>query len=48
LEDFCAAVSATQMRFHDILDSTFSFEKADEAIEHVWQSKQVGKVIVKI
>jgi NADPH:quinone reductase-like Zn-dependent oxidoreductase len=36
------------MRFHDIIDSTFAFEKGDEAIEHVWQSKQVGKVIIRV
>jgi NADPH:quinone reductase-like Zn-dependent oxidoreductase len=48
LDDLCDALSAVQMRLDDIIDSTFAFEKADEAIEHVWQAKQVGKVIVEL
>lgn len=47
-DELMAAISATQMTFEDILDSTWSFDKADEAIEYVWQGKQVGKVIVKL
>lgn len=46
LEDMYAAVAATQMRFDDIVDARFDFQKADEAIEHVWAGKQVGKVVV--
>ncbi|KAG4285792.1 hypothetical protein FPRO06_07052 [Fusarium proliferatum] len=47
-DELMAAISATQMTFEDILDSTWSFDKADEAIAYVWQGKQVGKVIVKL
>ncbi|VTT75061.1 unnamed protein product [Fusarium fujikuroi] len=47
-DELMAAISATQMTFEDILDSTWSFDKADEAIEYVWQGKQIGKVIVKL
>ncbi|CVK86599.1 probable Alcohol dehydrogenase [Fusarium mangiferae] len=47
-DELMAAISATQMTFEDIIDSTWSFDKADEAIEYVWQGKQVGKVIVKL
>ncbi|KAF5709963.1 alcohol dehydrogenase [Fusarium mundagurra] len=47
-DELMAAISATQMTFEDILDSTWSFDKADEAIEYVWQGKQVGKVIIKL
>ena len=43
-----AAVSATQMTFEDILDSTWPFEKAEEAIDYVWQGKQVGKVVITL
>ncbi|EWY84348.1 hypothetical protein FOYG_14100 [Fusarium oxysporum NRRL 32931] len=47
-DELMAAISATQMTFEDILDSTWAFEKADEAIEYVWQGKQVGKVVIKL
>lgn len=32
------------MRFDDIIDSISSFEKADEAIEYIWQGKQIGNL----
>ncbi|KAF4126931.1 NADPH:quinone reductase or related Zn-dependent oxidoreductase [Geosmithia morbida] len=47
-DDLMAAVSATGMTFEDIIDSTWSFDKADEAIEFVWQGKQIGKVVVSL
>ena len=47
MDDLCAAMSATQMRINDIIDSIYPFEKADEAIEHIWQGKQVGKVVIR-
>ena len=43
-----AAISATQMTFEDILDSTWPFEKSEEAIEYVWKGKQVGKVVITL
>lgn len=47
-EDLVAAISATKMTFDDIIDSVWSFEKADEAMEYVWQGRQVGKVVVEL
>ncbi|KAH7177994.1 hypothetical protein DER46DRAFT_632861 [Fusarium sp. MPI-SDFR-AT-0072] len=47
-DELMAAISATQMTFEDILDSTWSFDKAEEAIEYVWQGKQVGKFFIKL
>ncbi|KAM5341664.1 hypothetical protein ACJ41O_014695 [Fusarium nematophilum] len=47
-DDLMAAISATQMTFEDILDSVWPFEKSEEAIEFVWQGKQVGKVVIKV
>lgn len=47
-EDLMAAIEATQMTFEDIIDSTWEFERADEAIEFVWQGRQVGKVVVDL
>ena len=46
--DLCAAIEATQMRFDDIIDSTMPFSKADEAIEYIWQGKQVGKLVITL
>ena len=43
-----AAISATQMTFEDILDSTWPFEMSEEAIEYVWKGKQVGKVVITL
>lgn len=42
------AISTTKMTFEDILDSVWPFEKSDEAIEFVWQGRQVGKVVIKL
>lgn len=36
------------MRFDDIIDARFPFEKAAEAIEHVWQGRQTGKVVIQV
>lgn len=43
-----AAISAAKMTFEDIIDSVWEFEKAEEAIEFVWQGKQLGKVVIKL
>lgn len=43
-----AAISATSMTFEDILDSVWPFKQAEEAIEFVWQGKQVGKVVLEL
>lgn len=48
MEDLCAALSATQMKFDDIIDSVWTFDRADEAIEYIWQGKQVGKMVIKL
>lgn len=48
LEDFCAALTSTQMQLDDIIDTIFPFEKADEALEHLWQGKVVGKLVINL
>lgn len=48
MDDLCAALSATRIQFDDIIDSIKPFEEADEAIEYVWQGKQVGKVVLRL
>ncbi|KIV87181.1 hypothetical protein PV11_02746 [Exophiala sideris] len=47
-EDLCAALSATQMRFDDIIDKVYDFSQADEAIEDIWQGRMVGKLVIRI
>ncbi|OAP57705.1 hypothetical protein AYL99_08443 [Fonsecaea erecta] len=47
-EDLCAALSATQLRFNDIIDKVYPFAQADEAIEDIWQGRQVGKLVIRI
>ncbi|KIX99349.1 uncharacterized protein Z520_04925 [Fonsecaea multimorphosa CBS 102226] len=47
-EDLCAALSATQTTFKDIIDKVYDFAQADEAIEDIWQARQVGKLVIRI
>ncbi|KAI1204692.1 uncharacterized protein F4807DRAFT_446363 [Annulohypoxylon truncatum] len=48
MEDLCAALSATKMPLNDIIDSTYPFEKAEESIQHLWEGRQVGKLVLHI
>lgn len=48
MEDFCAALSAAQTPLHDLIDKVFPFEQAEEAVEYVWQGKQVGKIVLRL
>ena len=48
LDDLCAALSATRIRFDDIIDSVQRFDEAEEAIEKVWQGEVVGKLVLQL
>lgn len=48
LDELCAALSATKIQFDDIIDSIQPFDKAEEAIESVWQGKVVGKLVLQL
>ncbi|KAH7396233.1 alcohol dehydrogenase [Pyrenochaeta sp. MPI-SDFR-AT-0127] len=48
MDDLCDAITATQMTFEDIIDSTQPFEKAEEAIQYIWEGKQVGKLVLTL
>ncbi|KAJ5984378.1 hypothetical protein N7481_006477 [Penicillium waksmanii] len=48
MEDFCAALSAAQTGLHDLIDKVFPFEQADDAVEYVWQGKQIGKIVLRL
>jgi NADPH:quinone reductase-like Zn-dependent oxidoreductase len=48
MEDFCAALEAAQTPLNDLIDKVFPFEQADDAIEYVWQGKQIGKIVLRL
>lgn len=48
MEDFCAALSASQTPLDDLIDSVFQFEQAEEAVEYIWQGKQIGKLVLSV
>lgn len=48
MEDFCAALSTSQTPLNDLIDRTFPFEQAEDALEYVWQGKQVGKIVLRL
>ncbi|TVY29515.1 Zinc-type alcohol dehydrogenase-like protein [Lachnellula hyalina] len=48
MDDLSTALTATRIKFDDIIDSTWTFDKADEALQYLWEGKQVGKVVIKI
>jgi NADPH:quinone reductase-like Zn-dependent oxidoreductase len=48
MDDLCAAISVTRLHFDDIIDQVFPFDKADKALDYIWQGKQIGKLIIQI
>jgi threonine dehydrogenase-like Zn-dependent dehydrogenase len=48
MEDFCAALDATQTPLGDLIDRVFTFEQAEEAVDYVWQGKQIGKIVLRV
>jgi NADPH:quinone reductase-like Zn-dependent oxidoreductase len=40
-------ISATGLRFDDVIDRRYKFEEAEEAIKYLWSGKHVGKVVVE-
>lgn len=48
MEDLQAALSAVETPLNDLIDRTFPFEQAEEAVEYVWQGKQVGKIVLTL
>ncbi|CAG8909174.1 unnamed protein product [Penicillium egyptiacum] len=47
-EDFCAALSACQTPLDNLIDKVFPFEQAEEALQYVWEGKQIGKIVLKL
>jgi NADPH:quinone reductase-like Zn-dependent oxidoreductase len=48
MEDFCAALEAAQTPLKDLIDKVFPFEQADDAVEYVWQGRQIGKIVLRL
>ncbi|KAI7212515.1 hypothetical protein KC333_g7076 [Hortaea werneckii] len=48
LDDLCRALTATRIRLDDIVDSVWSFDKAGEALQYLWEGKQIGKLVIEI
>ncbi|KAI8294010.1 Zinc-type alcohol dehydrogenase-like protein [Colletotrichum sp. SAR11_240] len=48
MEDMAAAISATGLKFDDIIDTVYDFEQAEEALQYIWEGRQVGKVVLRI
>lgn len=48
MDGLCAALSAIQMQFDDIIDLVCPFDMADEVIEYIWQGRQVGKLVISL
>lgn len=48
MEDLCEALSASRTQLDDIIDTVFAFDKAEEAVQYVWEGKQIGKVILRL
>jgi Zn-dependent alcohol dehydrogenase len=48
MDDFCAALSASKMPLNDLIDKIFPFDEAEEAVEYVWQGKQIGKIVLRL
>lgn len=48
MDDLSTALMTTRIKFDDIIDSTWTFDNADMAIQHIWEGKHVGKVVIQI
>lgn len=48
MEDLCEALSSDQTQLDDIIDKVFPFEQAEEAVQFVWEGKQIGKVVLRL
>ncbi|KAI7231036.1 hypothetical protein KC330_g6642 [Hortaea werneckii] len=48
LDDLCRALTATRIRLEDIIDSVWPFDKAEEALQYLWEGKRIGKLVIEI
>ena len=48
VEGFCVALSAAPKPLHNLIGKTLLFEETEEALEYVWQGKQMGKIVLRL
>lgn len=46
MDDLSRALTASNIRLDDIIDSVWSFDKAEEALQYLWEGRQVGKIVI--
>lgn len=48
MEDLVAALESTQLQLEDMIDMVYPFEKAEEAVQTLWEGQVVGKLVISI
>lgn len=48
MEDLCEALAASETPLDDLVDKVFPFSEAEEALNFIWEGKQVGKVVLEV
>ena len=48
MEELVAALEATKIRLDDVIDSTFTLDESDKALQYLWEGKQVGKIVINM
>jgi NADPH:quinone reductase-like Zn-dependent oxidoreductase len=48
LQDFYAWIESFNISFSDVIDAIYPFEKAQEALDRVWEGSHFGKVVIKV
>jgi NADPH:quinone reductase-like Zn-dependent oxidoreductase len=47
-ENMNKMIAATGLRFDDVIDRRYSFDKAEEAIRYLWSGMHIGKVVIEV
>ncbi|KAH8692325.1 alcohol dehydrogenase [Talaromyces proteolyticus] len=47
-EDLCEALSAHETQLDDIIDKVYPFSQAEEALQFIWDGRQIGKVVLRV
>ncbi|KAG9255470.1 putative alcohol dehydrogenase [Emericellopsis atlantica] len=48
LNDLTDAVTATNLTFDDIVENVYDFQQAEEAVQRIWEGRQIGKLVLQI
>lgn len=48
MEDLCEAITTSEMDLDDLVDKVFPFSQAEEALQFIWEGRQVGKVVLQV